>query len=77
MEVSTMAFQKLGGPAWAASELEATHLRGREWVVRPVGQLGTIGFAPRPWSALFVVANTAADACQIAAEETENCDAAR
>jgi hypothetical protein len=38
--------------------LEATHLRGRNYIVRPEGQLGTAGFDPIPWTAIYVKANS-------------------
>lgn len=43
-------------------DMEATHLRGREYAVRPAGQLGTCGFSPCPWTVQYVKANSAADA---------------
>lgn len=42
--------------------LEATHIRGRQWCVKPVGQLGTCGFHPVPWTAQFIRAKTAEEA---------------
>ena len=42
--------------------LEATHLRGQQWCVKPVGQLGTCGFSPVPWTAQFVRAKSAEEA---------------
>ena len=42
--------------------LEATHIRGQQWCVRPVGQLGTCGFSPVPWTAQFIRAKTAEEA---------------
>ncbi len=35
-------------------ELEATHLRGGSYAVRPKGQLGTCGWSPRPWTVVYV-----------------------
>jgi hypothetical protein len=35
-------------------ELEATHLRDDKYCVRPKGQLGTMGWHPRPWTAVFI-----------------------
>lgn len=43
------------GRGWTASQLEATELR-TAWAVRPIGQLGTTGFHPRPWTVVFVKA---------------------
>jgi len=43
-------------------KLEATHLRGNEYAVRPEGQLGTCGWYPKPWTVVYVRANNAADA---------------
>lgn len=40
---------------------EAEQLRNG-WLVRPEGQLGTIGWHPEPWEALFVKARTADEA---------------
>lgn len=42
--------------------LEATHLRGNRWAVRPAGQLGTCGFHPEPWTVRYVTARNAEDA---------------
>jgi hypothetical protein len=39
-------------------ELEATHLRGRNYAVRPRGQLGTCGFYPVPWTVQYVKADS-------------------
>jgi hypothetical protein len=38
-------------------ELDATQLHNGEWVVRPKGQLGTMGWHPFPWTAVIVKAN--------------------
>jgi hypothetical protein len=43
-------------------EMEATQLRSGWWVVRPKGQLGTIGWHPYPWTAIFVRAATEQEA---------------
>ena len=43
-------------------KLEATHLRGRRYAVKPEGQLGTCGFYPRAWTIHYVNANSAAQA---------------
>jgi hypothetical protein len=43
-------------------ELEATHLRGNQWAVRPKGQLGTVGWHPVPWTVIYVFARCAAEA---------------
>lgn len=42
--------------------LEATHLRGSLWVVRPKNQLGTCGFHPAPWYAQFITAYSSENA---------------
>jgi hypothetical protein len=39
-------------------ELEATHLRGNEYAVRPRGQLGTCGWHPKPWAVTYVRASS-------------------
>lgn len=39
-------------------EHEATHLRGKRYAVRPVGQLGTCGFHPCPWQVIYVNADS-------------------
>ena len=49
-------------PGLSAIPLGATHLRGQQWCVRPVGQLGTCGFSPVPWTAQFVRAKSAEEA---------------
>ena len=43
-------------------KLEATHLGGRRWAVRPEGQLGTCGWHPVSWDVIYVEAGTAAEA---------------
>jgi hypothetical protein len=43
-------------------EYEATRLKGRHFVVRPRGQLGTCGFYPIPWQAVFTKAATEREA---------------
>lgn len=43
-------------------ELEATHLRDNKYVVRPKGQLGTMGNHPRPWTAVWIRARNAREA---------------
>lgn len=41
-------------------ELEATHLRGRRWAVRPVGACGTCGWIDgKPWTVFYVTADSA------------------
>lgn len=47
---------------FSAPDLTATPLHPRRWAVRPAGQLGTCGWFPRPWAAVFVSAPTPADA---------------
>lgn len=37
-----------------SEELEATHLRGQRFAVRPKGQLGTCGFYPEAWQVYYV-----------------------
>lgn len=44
-------------------ELEATRLR-KVWAVRPKGQLGTIGWYPRPWEVVYVSARTEQEATE-------------
>jgi hypothetical protein len=39
-----------------ACELEATHLRGNQYAVRPRGQLGTCGWSPIAWQVEYVSA---------------------
>ena len=43
-------------------ELEAINLRGNRWGVRPVNQLGTCGWYPKPWEIRFVTARNAEEA---------------
>lgn len=50
------------GDAVMKFDLEATHLRGRRWAVKPAGQLGTCGFHPVPWTVVYVTASSASDA---------------
>ena len=45
-------------------ELEATHLSGRRWAVRPAGALGTCGWSPEPWTVIYVTASDAQTAVQ-------------
>ena len=40
----------------------AEQLRDNRWVVRPEGQLGTCGWYPEPWTAVFVRARSATEA---------------
>jgi hypothetical protein len=42
-------------------KLEATMVRGG-WYVRPEGQIGTCGFHPEPWEAVYVRGGSADDA---------------
>ena len=42
--------------------LDATHLRGNRYAVRPAGQLGTGGWYPLPWTVQYVTARSAAEA---------------
>ena len=39
-------------------ELEATHLRGNRYAVKPKDQLGTCGFYPNPWMVYYVNAKS-------------------
>ncbi len=39
-------------------ELEATHLRGRKYAVRPKGQLGTCGWYPCAWTVQYITAHS-------------------
>jgi len=43
-------------------EYEATHLRGNRWAVRPLGQLGTCGWHPVPWTVQYINARSADEA---------------
>jgi len=43
-------------------EMEADHLRGNRWAVRPLGQLGTGGWHPIPWTVVYVNAFSAKEA---------------
>lgn len=43
-------------------EMHAEPIHNNEWVVRPAGQLGTVGFYPVPWTAQFVYARDAREA---------------
>ena len=43
-------------------EMEATHLRGRTYAIRPKGALGTCGWSPKPWTVIYVQANSALEA---------------
>jgi hypothetical protein len=43
-------------------QLEATHLRGNRWAVKPVDQLGTCGSFPKLWTVQYINARTAAEA---------------
>lgn len=44
------------------SELEATHLRGKHYAVRPKGQLGTCGWHPKAWTVVYVNARDTEEA---------------
>lgn len=44
------------------TELEATHLRGNLYVVRPKGQLGTCGFYPKAWTIQYIRASSLVEA---------------
>lgn len=43
-------------------EIEATHLRGNRYALRPKGQLGTCGFSPRAWTVQYVTARSPEEA---------------
>lgn len=44
-------------------KLEATHLRGERWAVRPEGCLGTCGWKDgKPWTVIYVTARSAGQA---------------
>jgi hypothetical protein len=43
-------------------KLEATHLRGNLWAVKPENQLGTCGWYPRPWTVQYIRARSAEEA---------------
>lgn len=38
--------------------LEATHLRGHDYAVRPAGAVGTCGFSPVPWTVQYIKAGS-------------------
>ena len=42
--------------------LEATHVKGDSYAVRPWGQLGTCGYFPYAWTVIYVNANTDTEA---------------
>lgn len=44
--------------------LEATHLRGNLYAVRPTGQLGTCGSYPYLWTVIYIHANSPQQAIQ-------------
>ncbi len=50
-----------------AAPLEATHLRGNLYAVRPVGQLGTVGWYPCAWTVQYIRAQSARHAVAVAA----------
>ena len=50
-------------------QLEATHLRGNKWAVRPAGQLGTCGWHPRAWTVQYVTARSSDEAIRKATKE--------
>ena len=41
-------------PNARSCELEATLVSPNHWCVRPKGQLGTCGWVPEPWTAIYV-----------------------
>lgn len=62
-----MRMAKINAQYLATLEYEAEHMRDNRWVVRPKGQLGTMGFHPVPWDAQFVKAHSSAEALRKAA----------
>lgn len=46
----------------ATIKLEAVYLPNGKWAVRPAGELGTFGFYPKPWTAIYVKARSAEEA---------------
>lgn len=52
-------------------ELEATHLRGNRYAVRPKGSLGTCGWSPFPWTVVYVTARSEDAAVKKARGELE------
>lgn len=44
---------------WNQDELEATKLAFGRYAIRPLGQLGTMGWSPRAWTAVFITASNA------------------
>ena len=50
-----------------AIEYETTHLRNRDWAVRPLGHLGTMGWTPVPWTVVYVRADSPRSALVLAA----------
>lgn len=48
------------------TELEATHLRGHDYAVRPKDQLGTCGSWPFLWTVQYVSARSAEKAIELA-----------
>lgn len=59
------------------TELEAIQLRSGKWAVRPVGQLGTCGWYPEPWTIQYVSARSEAEAIRVAKRNLERKAAAR
>jgi len=49
-------------------DYEATHLRGRQYAIKPAGQLGTCGWYPIPWTVQYVIAGSAPEALMKAAK---------
>lgn len=45
-------------------KLEATELRNGMYAVRPLGQLGTCGFYPEPWTVCYVRARNEEEAIE-------------
>lgn len=52
-------------------DLEADQLRSGKWAVRPVGQLGTCGWYPEPWTIQYVSARSEAEAIKVAKRNLE------
>lgn len=51
-----------------AVEYEATDLGNRLWAVRPLGQLGTMGWSPVPWTVVYVRSDSPRSALLLAAD---------
>jgi hypothetical protein len=58
-------------------ELEADQLHSGKWAVRPIGQLGTCGWYPEPWTIQYVSARSESEAIKVAKRNLERKAAAR